>query len=63
VVDLGCRGLIESRTRVGEQLVCEIRLIDGPLLVAAVEDSKPLTVGTAVRFEPLDDELRFCADV
>jgi len=63
VVDLSSRGKIESCTRVGERNVCEIRLENGPLVMAGVDHSAPLAVGTTVRFEPRDHVLRFVSDV
>lgn len=61
-VALSDQGHIESRTCVGERQICEIRLCDGPRLIAWVDHPGPVTVGTAVRFAPADDALRFVPD-
>lgn len=62
VIDLAPRGLIESCTRIGERTICEIRLDGGPIVMGWVDEATPVDIGSAVRFEPRDHELRFVPD-
>jgi uncharacterized OB-fold protein len=63
IVDLSPRGRIESRTQVGERIVCEIRMDGGPRVMGWLEACEQVEINSSVKFAPHDDELRFVPDV
>ena len=63
IVILSPRGRIESRTQIGERIVCEIRLDGGPRMMGWLEARESVDIGSSVRFAPCDHELRFVPDV
>jgi|688.fasta_scaffold00147_50 uncharacterized OB-fold protein len=62
-VDLSLSGTIESRTLVGERIVCEIVLDDGPRIMGWLSAAEPAAIGDRVKFAPCENELRFVLDV
>jgi len=63
IVDLSPRGRIESRTQVGERIVCEIRMDSGPRVMGWLEARDSVEIGSSVKFAPRENELRFVPDV
>ena len=63
IVDLSNRGKIESRTQVGERIVCEIRMDGGPRVMGWLEACELVDIGSSVKFAPRENELRFVPDV
>ncbi|MBX9652343.1 hypothetical protein K2Y11_01865 [bacterium] len=63
IVDLSNRGKIESRTQVGERIVCEIRMESGPRVMGWLESGELVDIGSSVEFAPHENELRFVPDV
>jgi uncharacterized OB-fold protein len=63
IVDLSARGRIESRTQVGERIVCEIRMDGGPRVMGWLEARESVDIGSSVKFAPRENELRFVPDV
>ncbi|MBX3421156.1 MAG: hypothetical protein KF752_06325 [Pirellulaceae bacterium] len=62
-VQLSLSGRIESRTRVGERIVCEILLDDGPRIMGWLAADQPAEIGAAVRFGSSQSQLGFVCDV
>lgn len=63
IVALSPRGIVESRTQVGERIVCEISLDGGPRVMGWLDAREAVDIGSSVRFAPRDLELRFVLDV
>ncbi|HAC90100.1 MAG TPA: hypothetical protein DCF63_05620 [Planctomycetaceae bacterium] len=62
-IDLSPSGTIESRTLVGERIVCEIVLDDGPRIMGWLSSAEPATIGDRVKFAPCESQLRFVLNV
>ena len=63
IVDLSPLGRIESRTQVGERIVCEILLDGGPRVMGWLQACDSVEIGSSVRFAPCGHELRFVPNV
>lgn len=64
-VELADRGVIASRTKVGDRWICEIRLEGGPLILGWIDGRENTTIGKVARLalgSETSRSLRFTQD-
>ena len=61
-VDLTPTGAVVSKSTVGEVHICEVKLDDGVQVLCRIDGVEPIEVGSRVRYEPVDQIVRFTLD-